>query len=173
MTDRDEFALRVINLQDRLSAYIYALVLNQELTHDILQRTNVVLLEKRDDYREEASFAAWACRIAYFEVLAARRDYQRERLIFDDDVLASLATFGETATAKIDDRLEALLECLAALPVAQREIILKRYQAGGSVQRLAEHLKRTPAAISNHLYRLRSRLLDCVRRKLDEAAWRP
>jgi RNA polymerase sigma-70 factor (ECF subfamily) len=168
LPDHDEFVLNLINLQGRLSAYIYSLVLDQETTHDILQRTNLVLLEKRSEFEPATSFAAWAFRIAYYEILASRRDRQRERLLFDDEVLAALAVAGETAAMQANDRLDALLECLASLPEGQRKLVLQRYQSGGSVQHLATQMKRTPAAISNLLYRVRTQLLNCVRRRMDD-----
>ena len=169
LPERDQFVLNIINLQQRLSAYVYSLLLDDETTRDVLQRTNVVLLEKRDDYRPNSNFAAWAFRIAYYEVLAARRDRQRERLLFDDKTLASLAVAGEAAVLKSDDRLDALLECLERLTDDDRQLVLDRYQSGNSVQTLAADLHKTPGAVSNLLYRIRSRLLECVRRKTDNA----
>ena len=83
-------------------------------------------------------------------------------------MLAALAVAAETETLKADDRLDALLECLASLPPAQRDLVLNRYRTGGSVKHLAEQMKRTPAAVSNMLYRVRTQLLNCVRRKLGD-----
>jgi len=166
----DDFAIDVINFQSRLSAYVYSLVLNEEATREILQRTNVVLLEKQDEYEAGTNFTAWAFRIAYYEILAVRRDYRRNRLLYDDELLSALAVTGESVMENTDDRLDALLQCLAALPEEQREVILQRYEPGGSVKRIAEKLKRTPAAISNILYRVRSQLLNCVRSKTADSS---
>ncbi len=168
MPERDEFALNVINIQSRLSAYVYSLILDEESTREILQRTNVVLLEKRDEYETGTNFSAWAFRVAYYEILAARRDYQRNRLLYDDELLAAVAVTAESETLKIDGRLDALLHCLAALPAEQREVVLGRYQPGGSVKEMAEKMKRTPAAISNALYRVRTQLMNCIRRTMDD-----
>lgn len=166
--DRDEFVLNIIDVQRRLSAYVYSLVLDEETTREVVQRTNVVLLEKRQQYEPGTQFSAWAMKVAYYEILAVRRDRGRERLLFDDEVLARLAEAGEQAVFASDDRLEALMACLASLPYRQRELVLRRYQAENSVKQLADQMRKTPAAISNLLYRTRAQLLECVRRKLGE-----
>lgn len=160
--------LNIIDVQRRLSAYVYSLVLDEETTREIVQRTNVVLLEKRQQYEPGTQFAAWAMKVAYYEILAVRRDRRRERLLFDDEVLARLAAAGQQAALESDHRIEALMACIASLPNRQRDLVLSRYQAENSVKQLADQMTKTPAAVSNLLYRIRTQLLECVRRKLGE-----
>ena len=166
MTERDEVALELIDAQRRLSGYIYSLVLDQELTRDILQRTNVVLLEKRDIFKPGTNFFAWACRVAYHEVLAFRRDRRREKLVFDDQLLPILAVASEQRFARDDDQMQALFDCLSHLPADQQQLIKDRYSPGGSVAALAATLHKTPAAISSLLSRIRIRLAACVDKKM-------
>lgn len=166
MAESDEVALELIDAQSRLSGYIYSLVLNHELTKDILQRTNVVLLEKREKYEPGTNFFAWACRVAYHEVLACRRDRQREKLIFDDQLLPILAVASEQRFDRQDDQMQALFDCLSQLPVDQQRLIKDRYSPGGSVARLSTALRKSPSAISSLLSRIRIRLAACVDKKM-------
>lgn len=166
MANRDDIALELIEVQSRLSGYIYSLILNHELAKDILQRTNVVLLEKRDTFEPGTSFFAWACRVAYHEVLAARRDFAREKLVFDDELLPVLAVASEQRFSDHDDQMQALFECLSLLPPDQQELIKCRYSPGGSVTELSLVLQRTPAAISSLLSRIRARLAACVEKRM-------
>ena len=166
MTARDEVALELIGAQSRLSGYIYSLVLNHELTKDVLQRTNVVLLEKRDTYESGTNFFAWACRVAYHEVLSVRRDRQREKLVFDDQLLPLLAVEAERRFAEQDDQIECFFDCLSRMSADQQQLVMARYREGGSVMKLAAALHKTPAAISSLLSRIRSQLATCIDRKL-------
>ncbi len=70
------------------------------------------------------------------------------------------------ATADLSARQQALRGCLADLPAEQRELILRRYAPGNTVQRLAAELNRTAAVISQTLYRIRLTLLHCIQGKL-------
>lgn len=166
MTNRDEVALELIEVQSRLAGYLYSLVLDHELTKDLLQRTNVVLLEKRDKFEPGTNFFAWACRVAYHEVLAARRDYVREKLVFDEDLLSMLATESQQKFEQHDDRMQALFDCLSKLPADQQELIMARYRPAGSVANLSKSLQKTPAALSSLLTRIRWKLVACVERKI-------
>jgi len=74
-TGDDEYFARLITAcQSRLYAYICAMVPDAEKAHDILQQANLVMLRKSDQYSRDQDFVAWACKVAYYEVLAARRD---------------------------------------------------------------------------------------------------
>lgn len=170
MEDQDDFVLEIIDVQNRLAAYIYSLVLDAELSRDILQRTNLVLVEKKADYQPGTNFFAWACRIGFFEVLTDRRDKHREKLLFDDEMLQRLALCSEKSMERFDERTEALMQCLASLPERYRELILTRYRPGGSVSVIAKALNKTPAAVSSLLNRIRNRLIECVERKLSGKA---
>lgn len=162
----DEFVLLVINNQRRLYAYILSLVLDKERASDILQQTNLVLLEKETDFAHGTEFFAWSARVAYYEVLADRRRRVRDRHLFSDELLAVVASESTRAVAAIEDRADALRGCLEKLTAAHRDLLIQRYRPGGSVTQIAESLGKTPGAVSALLHRLRSGLVDCVERRL-------
>lgn len=164
--DHDEFVLRVIETQNRLYAYILSLVLDRERARDILQQTNLVLLEKETDFASGTDFFAWSARVAYYEVLADRRRRVRDRHLFNDELLAVVASESLRAAGALEDRAEALRACLTKLSASNREILAQRYRPGGSVAEIAKTLGKTPGAISAILHRLRAGLMDCVERKL-------
>ncbi|HMP07982.1 MAG TPA: sigma-70 family RNA polymerase sigma factor, partial [Lacipirellulaceae bacterium] len=132
-----------------------------ERARDVLQDTNVVLWRKAADYQLGTSFGAWACKVAYFEVLADRRRRRCDRHVFDEDLLEQLAGRAHVRLADIDERSQALDECLQKLPPHQRERLLERYRPGGSVQQIADNCGLTAGAVATALYRVRNALLDC------------
>ncbi|MEQ8836580.1 MAG: sigma-70 family RNA polymerase sigma factor [Lacipirellulaceae bacterium] len=162
----DDFVMEMIGSQNRLHAYILSVMFDKERARDVLQQTNLVLLEKKDEYVPGTAFGAWACKIAFYEVLAERRRSQRDRHMFSDDLLALIATRSERITASLDQRSEALEECLALLPSNQREILMARYRPGNTIGDIANSVGKSPGAVSVLLHRIRSALLDCVSNKL-------
>ncbi len=166
----DEFVLEMINCQSRLHAYILSLMFDKERAHDVLQQTNLILLEKKNEYEPGTAFGAWACKIAFYEVLAERRRKQRDRHMFSDELLALIAARSERIGASLDQRSEALEECLARLGSNQREILMSRYRPGGSVAEIAKSAGKTPGAISVILHRVRNALMDCIQHKLQQVA---
>ncbi|MEO0530695.1 MAG: sigma-70 family RNA polymerase sigma factor [Planctomycetota bacterium] len=160
------FVLLVINSQNRLYAYILSLVLDKERARDILQQTNLVLLEKESGFTHGTDFFAWAARVAYYEVLADRRRRVRDRHLFSDELLAVVASESLKAAGAIEERAEALRHCLSKLSSKNRDLLMKRYRPEGSVADIAESLGKTPGAVSALLHRLRAGLVDCVERRL-------
>lgn len=162
----DQFVIEMIACQRRLYAYVYSVVCNRERAHEIVQQTNLVLLQKKTEFEMGTSFGAWACRIAFYEILADRRNRQRDRHMFNEETLSLIANQAETDSANSDLRMEAIESCLEELPSEQRELIKERYSTGGSVNEMARQANKSPDAISSLLYRIRTQLSKCVGRKL-------
>lgn len=161
-----EFVMEMVSHQSHLHVYILSLIVDKQRAQDILQQTNLVLLKKASDFELGTSFGAWACRVAYYEVLADRKKRRSEKLLFDDEVLNVLAQDAEDQLENLNERAIALDECLKQLTSAQRKTLIERYSPGGSVKSMAEALGRTPNAVSLTLHRLRTILANCVERKL-------
>ena len=126
---------------------------------DVLQETNVVLWQKREDFTEGTNFWAWACRIAQFQVLSLRKQQQRDRLRFDDDLIEQLAT---ESVEMPSDRQEALEKCLDGLSDRKRELISLRYGTDLPAAKVAEKLGLTRGAVYDSLYNIRLSLAHCI-----------
>jgi RNA polymerase sigma-70 factor, ECF subfamily len=165
-----EFVRRLTGCQPRLYAYITTLVLDSHEADDVLQQANLVMWEKLDEFLSCENFDALACRVAYFQVLAYRRDRSRERrrLLFDDQLIESLATVAGGQTNALQGYLAALRDCMAKLPDVQRELVRRRYEPGGSVNSIAADCGDSPNSVSASLYRIRKLLLACIRENLSE-----
>ena len=157
---------QLIACQDRLYAYILALLADPVAAEDVLQETNLAATERLAEAAAIADFTAWLFGVARHQVQDHRRRQARERLRFSDSLLELLADEIPAATRDISVRQEALRGCLADLPRQQRELILRRYGPGESVQRLAGELQRSVGVISQTLYRIRRALLHCIQGKL-------
>lgn len=162
---QEQWVRRLTECQNQLYAYILSLVGDPHRARDILQETNVVLWRRIAEWDETQEFAVTACKVAYYQVLAYRRDASRERLVFDEDLVEQLAA-APLPTAQFNRRQEALRACLRQLGVLQRKLIQRRYLAGDSAAQIAESEGRTKGAVEVALSRIRQRLLDCVMQRM-------
>jgi RNA polymerase sigma-70 factor, ECF subfamily len=108
------------------------------------------------------------CKVAYYQIMAKRRDCARERrrLLFDDQLLESQTVTANLKTDAIPAYLSALRDCMAKLSEMHRELLRKRYEPGGSVDSIAADCGQSANNVSASLYRIRKNLLACIRQEL-------
>lgn len=148
--------------QSALFAYICATTGKPDEAEDILQRTNVILWEKQDDYDPARDFLPWARGIARFEVLAWRRESAGRDTLLSDDMLARIEARLEERSDELDARRRALRLCLEKLTDDQRRLLEDRYNPQMSVAQLAESMDRPVKAVYQRLFRARATLTKCV-----------
>ena len=165
-TDQNpEFVVQLTECQNRLYAFILALLPDPDAAHDVLQETNLVLWDRADDFCTAKSFWAWSSGVARKKVLSHFRDRKRGRLVFDNELVESLASVATRVSEEDDIRSSRLRACLEELPADKRDLLASRYVSKLSVAALAGQIGRSTAAVSMTLYRLREILFNCVQRK--------
>lgn len=99
--------------------------------------------------------------------MAQRQRQVRNKLVFDDELVA---TFAHEADAHDDDhflrRQKALETCIQKLADRQRDIVLQRYFKERPVAQIATRMKIAANAVSQLLFRARQNLVECVNREL-------
>jgi RNA polymerase sigma-70 factor (ECF subfamily) len=161
-----DFLLLLTSHQSTLYAAITALLGGAEGAHDVLQETNLVLLEKAADYDRSRPFVPWALTFARFQVLAWRKRQSRDRLVLNDDLFAVLADRLTADSLPPNRRLDALEKCLNKLPRDSRGLVDARYVRDEPVQDIAARLGMSASAVSVALFRVRKALRDCVQAAL-------
>ena len=161
-----EFVHLLTSSQDWLRAFVRTLMPRVDEAEDVLQRTNLVLWSKADQFAPDTNFRGWACQVARYEVLAYRKEQRRDRHVFGDVLLGLLADEAEERLSAAGDPRDHLENCLERLPAVQHRLILERYREGGSVQQIARRDGRSAESISAKLYRIRKTLLDCLQRQM-------
>ncbi len=147
--------------------YIYSLTASWDDAEEIMQRVRVRLWQQFENYDEEKSFAGWARAIAYYLVLAYRKE--KSRRVFSESVLEQLKMTYDDATEDLDARHEAMLDCLEKLSLEKRELVADYYSGHGAIESVAEKLGMTVAALRQSLYRVRKKLHQCIQIKLGSA----
>jgi RNA polymerase sigma-70 factor (ECF subfamily) len=156
--------------QRRLYAYILTLLPRRADADDVLQEASLVMWDKFDDAHPPADFAAWGCRIAYFKVLDWYKKRQRSPVYFSTEMLERVAETAveQAATLRLDERREALADCIAKLSPRDRDLLARRFADGATTQSTAAALGRSVDAIYKALAKIRQALFDCVTRALTE-----
>jgi RNA polymerase sigma-70 factor (ECF subfamily) len=157
---------QVVGWQPRLYAFVLSLTGNPNEADDVLQNTNLVLLKKREAFRPDADFAAWALQIARFEVQRFRQSSARVRGRFDDVLVEQLTARAGAFGGDLAAELRVLRSCMLRLSSSEREMLTLRY-GGSSVGAIAERWGRSAGSISQTLYRVRGKLAECVKRALN------
>lgn len=159
------FPLYVAN-QRRIFAYIFTVVPNRADAEDILQETSIVLWEKFDQFKPGTDFFAWACQIAYWKIGNLKKKHGRAKVRFDQDLIDAFGQRSAQMSDELDARHEALEHCLKKLNERDRQLVMSRYEPGGSTRQAAELCNRTVQAAYKAISRIRTALMDCVTRRL-------
>jgi RNA polymerase sigma-70 factor (ECF subfamily) len=163
-SDRDEFVRLLVKHESYVRAYILSLVPHWADAEEAFQETCVRLYRQIDDWDPNKSFRAWACTVAYFEVLSQRKSTRRQRSRFELEFVEAVARQHEADSGLLDARAEALKLCLTKLSATNRLILDLTYRDELDVEQVAERSNRTVAATYKALARVRKLLRDCVER---------
>jgi RNA polymerase sigma-70 factor, ECF subfamily len=152
----------------RIYAYILTLLANQADADDVLQEASLVMWDKFDEQQPPNDFAAWGCRIAYFKVLDFFKKSHRCRVHFSQVLLDRLAEtmIEQAASLQLDDRHDALADCLKKLSPRDRDLLSRRFAEGATTQSTAVQVGRSVDAVYKALAKIRQGLFDCVTKSL-------
>lgn len=156
-------------LQSGLKEYVAGLLGGLDGVEDLVQETNLFLWTKRADFVAGTNFQAWAMRVAWFKVMAARRDRAREgRVVFGDAMFEQLAARAVERMPESDTRLRALRRCLERTRPQDRRLLDWKYGRSASLTDLAAATGKAATAVHKTISRLRLALRHCVEKQLKE-----
>ena len=149
----------------RLFEFISTMVYDRADADEVFQNTCVVLWKKFANYDPQGSFYAWACKIAYLEMLHLRRTNKRLQ-IFSIEVLELLAESMIGRADQLDSRQAALEECLGRLNTSDRQLIEQRYYRQLKPKELSRAKGKSIHSIYRALTRIHLALRNCVGQEL-------
>jgi len=167
------FEILVREHADMLTAYIHSAVGRTALADDVFQETLLTAWRRLDAYDKQRPFGPWLRGIAARVVLAQRRRWAREIPSCGPETLEYLsdrfADLERQPGDSFQDKLDILRDCVQHLPDLYRAAVHLHYADGLCISELAVRLGVAVEAVKKRLQRARSRLLDCVNRKLAAA----
>ena len=171
MSASAEFVTEITRVQRQLHAFILTTVWNPIEADDVLQETNLVLWQKAAEFDSSREFLPWAMRFAQLQSMSWLKRRQRQQARFDDALAGVMADEAAIEDLSFEARRMALATCLQKLSAEQRELVMRRYEPGASVNGIAAEGKTTPKAISDRLRRIRHALLLCIQRAIAQEAF--
>lgn len=149
-------------VQPVVSSYVAAMVRDRSARDDLMQEIAIAVLESFSRYDTQSPFTAWTMGIARNHIRNYFRSLSRNSIVFDDDLLASLAgSFAATESQELQ-QLEHLHHCLMQLDGRAKELCHARYAENKTPKQIALLLDSTPNRIAKALQRIRERLRDCI-----------
>ena len=165
-----EFEDLLISHQQALLNYIKSVVQNHHEAEDILQKTNLILWQKRGRFEAGSSFRAWAFTIARLESLNQIRRRSRDQRVFSErDVLETPGSDPDATDDGQLDTLKALRVCLRRLPDRDRELLLMRYGTDRTLGDYAKNLNRSPGTLKARLFKIRENLRKGIEEHLRQS----
>lgn len=166
MDESSQAATRLWTLaQPTVSAFVHAVVHDFKDRDDVLQEIAIAAFRNFDSYDSERPFLPWVMGLARNQVGLYLRRRKRDRLVFSEETVASLADTFTEKSPEMARRLDALGECLKLLQGRAREICRLRYQEDIKPAGIAESLGMPPNGVSKALQRIREQLRDCILRR--------
>lgn len=158
----ERFVQLLAKCERRLNNYILSLVPNWADAEEVLQETKLRLWQQYHNYDPSKDFGAWACTIAYYQVLSMRKSNGVKPVAlseaFLDRVAATLARRSDHAA----DRQRWTAACLQKLSGAKRALLLQYYAGRETIAEIAAKLGRKTDAVRQELLRIRQVLYRCV-----------
>lgn len=148
--------------EPELRAFVRSCCPNAQEVDDVMQEVSVAALRKFSTLVDHSAFGPWACLIARYELLSARRRFARDRLVLAEDVLELLADEGAEELPLRQQQLRALDRCIAKLPYERRELALAAYAKDTTIREMARQLQRTEGSLYQLLARIRMELHRCM-----------
>ncbi len=155
-----------------LMTFLRASGCDATLADDVWQETMLVAWRRLDDFDRSKPFAPWLRGIAARVLLAHRRKYsgyqlhEQESLEYlSERMQAVQCLIGDT----LDEKLDALRDCVARLPQSDRESIELRYRDELLPQAISQRLGIGLETIKKRLQRAKQRLQTCLQSKLQSA----
>ncbi len=155
--------------EPELRAFVRSCCPRAQEVDEVMQEVSVVAWRKFSSLDDSKAFGPWACMIARYELLMARRRFARDRLVLAEDVVKLLTEEGAEEMSLRHRQLEVLDSCIGKLPRERRELALAAYSRDTSIRDLATQMGRTEGALYQLLARIRKQLFDCMNRSMEQS----
>ena len=166
MDSHEQFLRLFLQHQADVRAFIGSLVRDATTTDDLFQEVALVCWRDFARYDPSRSFGAWARGIAANKVKQWWARARRTPVPFAPHTVEAILDAFNRTEADTSARMDALRACLDELPQRARDLLAHRYEGQRKPAEIATLLHSTRDAVYKALARIRTRLLDCIRRRL-------
>lgn len=166
MSNREQFLTLFLAHESDVRAFIGSIVLDRHMRQDIFQDVAMILWQRFDEYDPARPFGAWARAIAAHKILQHRHQNKRFPVPFAPDTIPAILAAYERIEPQSVEQHVALDQCLRCLPDHLRTLLQLRYERDLRADEIASMTGKSVDAVYQTLCRLRTRLADCVKRRM-------
>jgi len=159
----NDFVRQLVQSQNKIHAYILALVPDWNDADDILQDTAEIMWRKYGNNVKIDNFAALGMSVARNLIFSHFRNKKKHECLLQDDILENIAEYAQELSSYADDRVNVLRGCLAKLNGKDKELIRLRYEEGLNVKSVAQVSNRSVDGLYKSLGRIHDAIMRCVR----------
>ena len=145
-----------------LRAFVMAMTCDWNDTDDIVQEVRIRLWQQFDEFDHDKDFGRWSRTIAKYQIMTLREKSSRNRMLFVPEYFDAISAAVEHSPEELQNRQEALDNCLKKLPVKKRATLLSCYQGDKTMRVLATENDVTYNAFRHTVIRIRKWLARCV-----------
>ena len=167
--DSDQVVTTLFAHRGRLSAAIWLIVRDVHLAEDVFQEVAIKASSQPDQFQNASHLLSWSHVCAKNAALNLLRNRQKHMASLDESIIDQLDSEWANDGTAVDQRIDALQQCLSSLPQESRDALTLRYAEGRSCQEVAAHLGLKLDAAYQRLSRLHLALRQCVERKFSNA----
>jgi len=167
--DHDLYLELLLRHQTEVKAFIGSILRDRQSRDDVFQEVALILWRKFGEFNRDQSFAAWARGIAANKVLHEIRQRNRIPALLDPTAVNAILNAFERIASESADRKQALSECLKLLPKNSRNLLALKYELDLPADEIGHRVHKNTDAVYQSLSRIRSKLAECIRLRLDLA----
>lgn len=153
-----------------LTTYLRAAGCDDTLLDDVWQETMIVAWRKLDEFDRSKPFGPWLRGIAARTLLAIRRSTSKVVLIDDleslDYLNQRLERIKQLDGDTLDEKLDALRDCVSNLSITDRECIELRFREDLMPAAMSQRIGIALETVKKRLVRAKQQLHACLERKL-------
>ncbi len=165
--DNDDLIRAIMRDRDKIFAYCWAILRDDNLVEDVFQEVCALAVQKRDSILDQNHLAGWLCVTARRKSFEAARARNAQPLLFDQEILDLLeANWRKWDRHAHGPMLDALRRCIALLNDRSRQLLTMRYELGMKSPQMAEQLGCRIETVYMATMRVHARLKDCILEKL-------
>ena len=163
----DRFLRLLMANQNRIHAYILAMVQSWVDADDVMQETTSKMWKKFDHFEPGTDFTSWGIQFARYEVMNFRKKNRPGRMQFNVELLDII----EQKSGADENQLlylDILQRCVQKMADQDRKLITMKYELNITTKEVARRIGRNVHNLYKTMARIHDMLMRCVRRTLAE-----
>ena len=160
---RDDGFMRLLTKHERrMEGFVISLVPNWADAEEVIQETKLRLWQQYHQYDATKDFGAWACTIAYYQVLTMRNRSRLQHVRFGDAFLEKVAVEATRDSEQVAYRQQVFADCLQKLSSAKQSLLRRCYGSRYTIVQVAAELGRKAESVRQELVRIRRTLYQSI-----------